>query len=326
MMQQEVESNNKMLKNKLGFNIKEWSITVAFGIIVVFLTILSPYFMTVNNIRNILLQSSNIMLISIGLTFILICGQMDLSLGSVEALSGSLVAVALVNIGIPLPISIILALVGGMLCGIVCGLLVSYCKFAPFIATLAMQSMSRGIGLIITNGAAVFGFPESFKFIGQGRIWIIPVPVIIFTVMIIIANIVLKHTRFGANVYAVGSNEQAALLSGINVKAVKITVFTISGFMAAMAGILMASRLNSGQATIGEYDVMDAVASVVIGGTSMRGGVGKIRGTLIGVLIICTIRNGLNIMAVSAYWQQVAIGFIIIVAIMIDLFSKGKTN
>lgn len=321
-----MSAKTDMLKNKALYLIKEWSISIALALIVLVLTFLSPHFMTIDNIRNVLLQSSNIMLIAVGLTFILISGNMDLSLGSVEALAGSLTAVAMVRGGVPVGLAILMGLISGMLCGLISGGLVAFFRFPAFIATLSMQGIARGIGLIITKGSAVAGFSAAFKAIGQKRIImdIIPIPVMIFTIVLILANIILRHTRFGINVYAVGSNEQAARLSGINVKNVKLSVFTISGALAALAGIVMTSRLSSGQATIGEYDVMDTVASVVIGGTSMRGGIGKIRGTFFGVLIICTIRNGLNIMAVSAYWQQVAIGCLIIVAILIDQISKGE--
>lgn len=305
-------------------NTKELSIIVVFALIVIVLSFASPYFMTVNNLTNILLQSSNIMLVAIGMTFIFISGNMDLSLGSIEALSSAVVSVVLVNMGMPLPIALLAAIAGGMLCGLVNGTLVAYFHFPPFIATLGMQSIARGLGLMVTGGVAVYGFPKSFSIIGKGKIWLIPVPVILFGILLVFAHIVLKHTKYGTNVFAVGSNEQAAGLSGINVKRIKLSVYVMSGIMAAIAGIVMTSRLNSGQATIGEYDVMDTVAAVAIGGTSMRGGVGSIRGTFIGVMIISTIKNGLNLLGVDAYVQQVAVGIIIIVAILIDQISKNE--
>ena len=212
-----------------------------------------------------------------------------------------------------------------MLCGLVSGLLVSRFKFPPFIATLSMQGIARGIALVICKGAAILVTNQTFKDFGRYRLFgFLPIPVVVALVFLVLAHIVLTYTTFGTNVYALGSNEVAAQLSGINVKRTKLCVFMISGFTAAIGGLIMSARLGSGQSTMGELDVMDTVASVVIGGTSMRGGVGKIRGTLVGVLIITTIRNGLNLMHVNSYWQQVAIGLLIIIAVLIDQLSKGE--
>lgn len=326
MEQEKNETGIERITNKkLVGGIREWSIVFALLIVWMVLSFVSPYFLTVNNIMNIFLQSSNIMMISIGLTFILICGQMDLSVGSIEALASAVVAVSMVNLNLPIPVAVAVALVAGAICGLVSGTLVARFAFPPFIATLSMQTIARGAALIITKGAAVFGFPDSFKLLGQGRIFtFLPVAVLLYLILLLVAHIILRYTQFGVNVYAVGSNEQAANLSGIDVHKMKIAVFMISGVMAALGGIIMTARLSSGQGTIGEADVMDGVASVVIGGTSMRGGIGSIKGTLIGVLIISSIRNGLNLLAVDAYWQQVAIGVIIIISILIDQFSKGE--
>ena len=265
------------------------------------------------------------MMCAIGMTFILIGGQMDLSIGSVEALSGTICALTLVNLGLPFIPGVILACCAGVLCGLVSGLLVSRFKFPPFIATLSMQGIARGIALVICKGAAILVTNQTFKDFGRYRLFgFLPIPVVVALVFLVLAHIVLTYTTFGTNVYALGSNEVAAQLSGINVKRTKLCVFMISGFTAAIGGLIMSARLGSGQSTMGELDVMDTVASVVIGGTSMRGGVGKIRGTLVGVLIITTIRNGLNLMHVNSYWQQVAIGLLIIIAVLIDQLSKGE--
>lgn len=313
------------VKKDMPVRIKEWSIVIVLGFIWLIMSFVSPYFMTVNNITNILLQSANLMMVSIGLTFILICGMMDLSVGSVEALTGSIIALVIVNFEGPIFIGILAGIIVGALCGLINGVMIAKFAFPPFIATLAMQGIARGLGLIITDGKAILVKEEAFKYIGRGKIFgFLPTPVIIFAVFLFIAWIILKHSRFGVNVYAVGSNEQAAHLSGINVAKIKISVAIISGVCAAIGGLIMAARLGSGQSTIGEFDVMDGVASVVIGGTSMRGGVGSIRGTMVGVIIIATIRNSLNLLAVNSYWQQVAIGLIIVIAILIDQFSKGE--
>ena len=305
--------------------LKEWSIVLALILVWAVLSFLSPHFLQWSNISNIFLQSSHIMMCAIGMTFILIGGQMDLSIGSVEALSGTICALTLVNLGLPFIPGVILACCAGVLCGLVSGLLVSRFKFPPFIATLSMQGIARGIALVICKGAAILVTNQTFKDFGRYRLFgFLPIPVVVAVVFLVRAHIVLTYTTFGTNVYALGSNEVAAQLSGINVKRTKLCVFMISGFTAAIGGLIMSARLGSGQSTMGELDVMDTVASVVIGGTSMRGGVGKIRGTLVGVLIITTIRNGLNLMHVNSYWQQVAIGLLIIIAVLIDQLSKGE--
>lgn len=304
---------------------RDWMIVFVLILVWGIMSILSPYFLQWTNISNILLQSSNIMMCAIGMTFILIAGQMDLSVGSVEALSGTVCALSIVNLGLPFGVGVIFAVAAGCLCGLVSGTLTSRFRFPPFIATLSMQGIARGTALVICKGAAILVPNESFKMLGKGRVLgLLPIPVLVAFCFLIVAHIVLTYTRFGTNVYALGSNETAASLSGINVKWTKTFVFMISGACAAVGGLLMSARLGSGQSTMGELDVMDTVASVVIGGTSMRGGVGKIRGTLVGVLIITTIRNGLNLMHVNSYWQQVSIGLLIVVAVFIDQISKGE--
>ena len=316
------QNMHKSMKRKV--NLKELSILIAFALIVLGLSFASEHFFTLSNMINILLQSSHIMLMAIGLTFVIISGNVDLAIGSMQALSAAVISVTLVNMNFPFVLSIFLALLSGLICGVINGIFVARFRFPPFIATLGMQGVARGIGLIITGGIAIIGFPSQFAFIGRGRIGFAPFPVILFIVIMVIAHIVLRHTKFGVNVYAVGSNEQAARLSGVNVQNIKIAVFAMSGVLSAMAGIVMTSRLNAGLATIGEFDVLDTVAAVVIGGTSMRGGVGSIRGTFIGVIMISVIRNGLNLLGIDAYVQQVAIGLLILVAILIDQFSKGE--
>ena len=313
------------IKSIIRNNSQSLSTILALIIIMALLTVLSDHFLTVSNLMNVLCTYSNIIIISIGLTFVLITGGTDLSLGSIEAMCGAMVAVLMVNSGIPMIPAIIISIICGAVCGAINGAIISYLKFAPFITTLAMQSIARGIGLLITNGYSVTGFTENFAYVGKFKVfgWL-PMPVIITLVCLVIAYVILNQTRFGANVYAIGSNEQAARLSGINVGRSKVMGYAIAGITGAIAGIIQTSRLNSGQATIGEQDVMNAIAGVVIGGTSFSGGVGKIQGTLVGALIISFIRNGLNILGVSAYWQQVAIGVIIVIALLVDALGKGE--
>ncbi|POP30318.1 ABC transporter permease [Lactonifactor longoviformis] len=304
--------------------VKNLSTLFALIAIWIALSIVSPYFLTISNFSNMFLQSANIMILAIGMTLILISGQIDLSLGSIEAFAGAVIAVLSVKYQLPIFAALLIALLVGTVCGFVNGFLVSRFNFPAFVATLSMQGIARGLALIITGGTSVYGFPELFKFLGQGKIGAVPFPVIIFLILLAVFGVVVKSTKFGVNLFAVGGNEEAAGLSGIDVKKTKMLVFIISGTLAALAGVIVTSRLNSGQATIGEADVMDTIASVVIGGTSLSGGIGSLRGTVVGVMITISIRNGLNIIGVSAYWQQVCIGLIIIAAILIDQFSKKE--
>jgi len=214
--------------------------------------------------------------------------------------------------------SILLAVLAGTLCGLVSGFFVAYFRFHSFVSTLAMMGIARGFALIYTHGASIYGLPDSFRFIGQGAIGPIPVPVLIAAVVLLLAHLLLTQVRLGNHIYAVGGNIEAARLAGINVGRVKLIVLSLSGFCSGLAGVIMASRLNSGQGTIGETDLLDAIASVIIGGTSLMGGVGTIPGTILGVLVISVIRNGLNLLGVSSFWQMVAIGTIIICAVMIE--------
>lgn len=315
------ESKNGHIRMKRFF--REWSTLIALIVLWGVLSIASPYFLTLSNFSNIFVQNANKIILAMGLTFVLIAGEIDLSLGSIEALSGAIVAVCLVNFQLPIGVAVLLGILAGLLCGLVSGLLRAYTGMPSFVATLAMDGIARGLALIITGGTAIFGFPSAFKFLGQGKVLGIGVPIIIFVIITLIMHFVLKHTRFGVNLYASGGNAEAAELSGIHVKRVKIAVQVIAAFLASIAGVIMTARLNSGQATIGSEDVMDAIAGVVIGGTSLTGGVGSIRGTMIGMAITASIRNGLNILGVSTYWQQVLIGVLIITAVLVDQVGKG---
>jgi ribose/xylose/arabinose/galactoside ABC-type transport system permease subunit len=288
------------------------------------LSIASPYFLTSENILNILLQTSNIGIMACGMTLVIVAAEIDLAVGSIEALAGSAAAVLMVNYKLPSEVGILGALLVGLVAGLISGFFTSRIRIPSFISTLGTMSIARGFALIMTGGRAVYDLPEVFKFIGQGNIWIIPFPIFLATAIFILTWLFLKFTRFGVNVYAVGSNEEAATLSGINPAKIRLAVLTISGICAAIAGMILASRLNSGNGTVGASDNLDVIASVVIGGASLFGGVGTIPGTLIGVLLVGSIRNGLNILAVSAFWQQVAIGALILMAVLLDHLTKAK--
>jgi ribose/xylose/arabinose/galactoside ABC-type transport system permease subunit len=288
------------------------------------LTFASPHFLTTDNVLNILLQASNIGIMAWGMTMVIIAAEIDLSVGSVEALAGSTAAVIMVTLNLPPLIGILGALAAGLVSGAIAGFFTSKVGMPSFITTLGMLSIARGAALLVTGGRAVYGLPDMFKFIGQGKLWIIPFPIIIALAFFIFTWILLKFTRFGMNIYAIGSNPEAARLSGINPAKIRLAVLMISGLFASVAGMIIASRLNSGQGTVGTTDNLDVIASVVIGGTSLFGGVGTVTGTLMGVLLVCSINNGLNLMGVSAYLQDVAIGMLILLAVLLDYLTKSK--
>ncbi len=298
--------------------LKRFSTLIGLFLICLVLSFSSEHFLSIENFLNILLQNANIAILAVGMTMVIILGEIDLSVGGVEALGCVVAAWMMVYGGLGIIPSIILALVAGTLCGVVSGFFVAYFRFHSFVSTLAMMGISRGLALIYTHGASIYGLPDSFRFIGQGSLGPIAVPVLIAAGVLLLGHLLLTQFRLGNHIYAVGGNIEAARLAGIKVGRVKLIVLAISGFCSALAGVIMASRLNSGQGTIGDADLMDTIASVIIGGTSLLGGVGTIPGTIIGVLVIGVIRNGLNLLGVSSFWQMVAIGVIIICAVLVD--------
>jgi len=290
------------------------------GIIVV-LSILSEHFLTATNLFNIVTQTSINALLAFGMTFVILSGGIDLSVGSVMAVASAVTA-GLLTSGLNMVVAIIGGLLAGTGLGLFNGLVISRLAMPAFIVTLAMKSIARGLALIYTDGKPISGFSESFQFLGGGKLGKIPIPVIILAIALFVGYIVLTKTPFGRYVYAIGGSEEAAELSGINTKAIKTAVFAISGFMASVSGIVLASRLNSAQPTAGAGYELDAIAAVVLGGTSLTGGRGGITGTLIGALIMGVISNGLNLLNVSSFYQLVAKGSVILLAIYLDRRSK----
>ncbi|HEK9989833.1 TPA: ribose ABC transporter permease [Streptococcus equi subsp. zooepidemicus] len=295
------------------------------GLMIV-ITIINPSFLTTNNLLNLLLQVTANGFIAFGMTFVILTGGIDLSVGSSLALSSALAA-GLIGGGLPVSVAIVLAICLGGLFGMLNGLLIAYGKLAPFIVTLATMTIFRGATLVYTNGNPVTkGLSDSFlfQFLGQGYIVGIPFPVILMFLVFVILAILLHKTAFGKAVYALGGNEKAAYISGIKLNKVKIIIYTISGMMASLSGLIITSRLSSAQPTAGASYEMDAIAAVVLGGTSLSGGKGRIWGTLIGALIIGVLNNGLNIIGVSAFWQQVVKGIVILIAVLLDRFKVAK--
>lgn len=313
------------MKNTMKY-MSELTTVIALIILMAVITIINSNFLTANNLLNLLLQVTSNALIAFGMTFVILTGGIDLSVGSILALSSALTA-GLLGSGMPVTLAILISLILGCILGMMNGLLISYGKLAPFIVTLATMTIFRGATLVYTNGNPITkGLSDTFlfQFLGQGYIVGIPFPVIIMFIVFIVLYVLLHKTAFGKSVYAIGGNEKAAYISGVKLNKVKIIIYSISGIMASISGLIIASRLSSAQPTAGASYEMDAIAAVVLGGTSLSGGKGRILGTLIGALIIGVLNNGLNIIGVSAFWQQVVKGVVILIAVLIDRFKVVK--
>ena len=313
------------MKNTMKY-ISELTTVIALIILMAIITIINSNFLTANNLLNLLLQVTSNALIAFGMTFVILTGGIDLSVGSILALSSALTT-GLLGSGMPVTLAILISLILGCILGMMNGLLISYGKLAPFIVTLATMTIFRGATLVYTNGNPITkGLSDTFlfQFLGQGYIVGIPFPVIIMFIVFIVLYVLLHKTAFGKSVYAIGGNEKAAYISGVKLNKVKIIIYSISGIMASISGLIITSRLSSAQPTAGASYEMDAIAAVVLGGTSLSGGKGRILGTLIGALIIGVLNNGLNIIGVSAFWQQVVKGVVILIAVLIDRFKVVK--
>jgi len=291
--------------------------------LVIVLWILTPHFLTISNLLNIAEQTAIIAVIAAGMTFVIITAGIDLSVGSVLAFSGVVLATTL-HAGVPLPIALITGIAAGVLCGAFNGVLITFGKLPPFIATLGMMSVARGAALLFTEGRPISGFSETFRYLATGKVIGLPAPVIIMAAVFLIAHFVLTKTKLGRYAYAIGGNEEATILSGVNVKLYKTMIYGLCGGLSGLAAILLTARLNSAQPIAGIMYELDAIAATVIGGTSLMGGQGNVIGTLIGALIIGVLRNGLNLLSISSFTQQIVIGLVIIVAVLFDMAMKNN--
>ena len=298
--------------------LKNNGILIVFFLICLVLSFLSPYFFTVNNILNIIRQTSIYGIIAVGMTFVILTGGIDLSVGSILALSGAVAAGLMKNNAVAPLIAALAAILVGAIIGLINGLLVTIGKIAPFVVTLGMVTIARGVTLIYTKGYPISGFSPEFRELGGGYVLGIPVPVIVFVIMVALAWFVLNHTRLGRYTYAIGGNEETVKLSGINLNFYKSMVYVIVGVMSSVSALILTSRLNSAEAVAGQGYELDVIAAVVIGGTSLSGGRGSIIGTLIGALLIGVINNGMNLLGISPYFQQVVKGGLIIGAVILD--------
>lgn len=298
---------------------------LALVVLSVVVTILNPNFISTNNLLNLLRQVSINALIAFGMSFVILTGGIDLSVGSTLALSGALTA-GLIASGVSPILAMLFGMALGAFLGMINGLLITKGKMAPFIATLATMTIYRGATLVYTDGNPITGIGESFifQFVGKGYLFGIPFPIIVMLLFFILLYLLMHKTAFGKKTYAIGGNIYAAEIAGVKTDKIQIIIYTISGLMASISGIILTSRLNSAQPTAGQAFEMDAIAAVVLGGTSLSGGKGRLFGTLIGALIIGTINNGLNLLGVSSFYQQIVKGCVIIIAVLLDRKQKNK--
>jgi ribose transport system permease protein len=287
------------------------------------LWILTPYFLTISNLLNVAEQTSINAIVAVGMTFVILSGGIDLSVGSIVALSGVVLGLAL-RADQPLPIALALALGVGAVSGLVNGLFVTLGGLPPFIVTLGTMSIARGAALLVTEGRPISGFAPSFRVVATGRVAFVPAPVVVTAIVYVIAHLVLTGTAFGRYVYAIGGNEEATRLSGVAVRFHKSMIYVVAGLMSAIAAVILTARLNSAQPIAGMMYELDAIAATVIGGTSLMGGEGTLAGTLVGALIMGVLRNGLNLLGVSSFLQQIVIGGVIVIAVLLDTVLKRK--
>lgn len=323
-----------MTKNKHLENLKRFQSVLALGLMALALALTTESFFTVGNGLNVLQQICVNLCLSIGMTMIIVSGGIDLSVGSMLALSGAVAAGALTK-GFAVPGTdlliefttsgaILVAIAVGAGLGWFNGMAITRFKLPPFVATLGMLSVARGLTMLWTGGFPINNLGDEFGYMGTGRLLGIPMPVWIAGSLVVVFVVVMKRTRFGRQVYAVGGNERAATLSGLNVNRIKLLVYTIGGMLAGVAGLLVTSKLNSAQPNAGMSYELDSIAAVVIGGTSLNGGRGTIIGTVLGCLIIGVLNNGLVLLGVSAVWQQVIKGLVILVAVAVDKMGAKK--
>lgn len=307
------------LKTLLGQN----GAFVALLLLGTVMALLSPVFLSTQNLLNIGVQAAVVAILAFGQTFVIVSAGIDLSVGSVAALSSIVTAYMATTSGVNPILAIILGVVTGMACGLVSGVLVAYGKLPAFIATLAMLSMARGLALVISDGVPI-AQPEAVAWLGRTIGGWLPVPVLVMIALGLLAGFILNRTYSGRAMYAIGGNEEAARLSGINVTRQQLMIYGLAGVYSAIAGLVLAGRLASGQPQAASGYELDAIAAVVIGGASLAGGSGRAFGTFVGALVLAVIRNGLNLLNVSSFWQQVVIGAVIALAVLSDTLRRKR--
>lgn len=316
------------MKGKIDLKniLRKSGILIVLIILILVFSNMSAQFRTFSNFITILRQISMLGVVSAGMMFVLISGGIDLSIGSQLSIVGVITAMCYANWGLPPVLCIIAGLLVGTLIGLFNGIAITRTGMPPMIATLAVQIMVRGLGFIICGGASIYGLPDSFKLFGQGYIGPLPIPVLIMIVVLLISAFVLNRTYIGRYFYAVGSNEEATRLSGLNTKNIRVLSYAICGFLSGVAGIIMMSRVNSGQPKAGDGFEMDVLTACVVGGVSISGGEGKTSHILLGALIMGVLSNGLVIIGVSEYSQQVAKGAVLLFAVAFDSVQRLNTK
>ena len=298
---------------------------VSLCVILVVLNHMSKYFFTVNNLYNIGKQASIILIISLGMTVVIISAGIDLSVGSLLAFTVSGMAVLNIVHGVGITTAMFIAIIATVILGMLNGFIIQYGKVPAFIATLGMMGVVRGIVLLISRGNPSMSFPEKFLWFGEGAFLTVPIPIVASIIVMISVSLFLKYTSLGRGVFALGGNEEAARLSGINIPLVRITTYSISGLCCAIAGVIFAARVGAAVPSAGVGYELNAIAAVIIGGTPLTGGQGKISGTVIGALLMAVISNGLNIIEVDPYWQGIVIGVIIVFAVMMSNLKRERS-
>lgn len=324
-----METQIKVHKNKKTSNTKEFvvyikknmGILIGFVFMCIIFSFLSDRFLSVNNIFNILRQISINAILAFGMTYVILTGGIDLSVGSIVAVTGT-VTCGLISKGSSIGTAILVGLIIGAVLGFFNGFVISKTGMPAFIVTLSMMTVARGLAYVYTDGKPIRSLNSKFNFIGNGYVDKIPVPIIIMIIIFIICTMLLNKSKFGRYIYAIGGNREAALFSGINVEKIEMLVYVISGFLSGLSGIILSARMYSGQPTVGQGFELDAIAAVVLGGTSFTGGIGTIGGTIIGALIIGVLNNGLNLIGVPFYYQLILKGLVIVAAVYFDTIKK----
>ena len=318
-------SSNSFLNSISTYLKQNLGIMVFLIAVCIIMSFISPYFLRKNNILNVLISTSSNIYLACAMTVVIISAGIDISVGSVIAFSGVMSAISIAWFHLPLAAAILIGMAAGLLIGVLNGAIISTTAIPPFIVTLATMNIARGLAYICTNGQPVRVMSNAFNFIGSGYIMGIPMPVIYFIIIFIISILILNQTKLGRYIYAIGGNPEAARFAGVKTRRVKFFVYSFSGLMAGIAGVVLASRMYSGQPTAGNGAEMDAIAAVVLGGTSFMGGSGKLGGTLIGALVMGVLNNALNLLNVNSFWQYIVKGFIILLAVYIDFLRQKKS-
>jgi ribose transport system permease protein len=313
-----------LLRRRLSDVISQAAALAALIVIVIILSILSPHFLTYVNLSEVVVEAAVTAIIAVGMTLIIVTAGIDLSVGSLAALAGVLAAQFMVDLHLPWPLAAVMGVVVGGVAGLVNGVLVSWVKLAPFIATLGMMGVARGLTFVLTGAVAVYGLPEGFNVLGQGYAGPIPVPAICLVGVIVIFAIIFNRTKLGRYAYAIGSNEEASRLMGIPVRRYLMLVYILGGLLAGLGGIIATSRVSSGQPNFGIGLELDAIAAAVIGGASLFGGQGTVSGAIIGSFLIQLIRNGSVLLNVDIYIQEVIIGIVVWIAVAWDYFRRRR--